>query len=270
MSDAKLVGRGGAAFPTGIKWEAVARNPVRPHYVVCNADESEPGTFKDRVLMEEDPFALVEAMTIAGFAAARSRASSTSAASTRSRPRRLAHAIAEARAAGLLGADILGAGCASTSRSAAAPAPTSAARRRRSSTPSRASAASRATSRPSRSVGLFGKPTAVNNVETLVNVLEVLRAAARRTRRSAPPESTGTRLFCLCGCVAVPGLYEVPFGVTLARPHRRSPAACAGGRPLQAVLLGGAAGAFVGPDELGVPLTFEDARAAARRSARAS
>ncbi|HKW44844.1 MAG TPA: NAD(P)H-dependent oxidoreductase subunit E, partial [Candidatus Eremiobacteraceae bacterium] len=66
--DSKLVGRGGAAFPTGRKWDAVAREPARPHYLVCNADESEPGTFKDRILMEEDPFAIVEAMTIAAFA----------------------------------------------------------------------------------------------------------------------------------------------------------------------------------------------------------
>ena len=87
LKDAKLLGRGGAAFPTAIKWEAVATNPVRPHYVVCNADESEPGTFKDRVLMEEDPYALLEALTIMGYAAGRSRATSTSAASTRWRRR---------------------------------------------------------------------------------------------------------------------------------------------------------------------------------------
>ena len=67
VSASKLVGRGGAAFPTGRKWDAVARAPVRPHYLVCNADESEPGTFKDRILMEEDPFALLEGMTIAGY-----------------------------------------------------------------------------------------------------------------------------------------------------------------------------------------------------------
>ena len=67
VTDAKLQGRGGAAFPTGRKWEAVARQPARPHHLVCNADESEPGTFKDRVLMEGDPFAVVEAMTIAGL-----------------------------------------------------------------------------------------------------------------------------------------------------------------------------------------------------------
>ena len=63
-----LLGRGGAAFPTGVKWEAVARQPAKPHYLVCNADESEPGTFKDRVLMEQDPFALVEAIAIAAYA----------------------------------------------------------------------------------------------------------------------------------------------------------------------------------------------------------
>ncbi len=69
ITDSKLMGRGGAAFPTGVKWSGVASAPARPHYLICNADESEPGTFKDRVLMEEDPFALVEAMTIAGYAA---------------------------------------------------------------------------------------------------------------------------------------------------------------------------------------------------------
>ena len=68
VTDSKLVGRGGAAFPTGRKWDAVAKAPVRPHYLVCNADESEPGTFKDRVLMESDPFAVLESMTIAGYA----------------------------------------------------------------------------------------------------------------------------------------------------------------------------------------------------------
>ena len=68
VTDAKLLGRGGAAFPTGVKWKAVAEQPVRPHYFICNADESEPGTFKDRVVMEQDPFAVIEALTIAGYA----------------------------------------------------------------------------------------------------------------------------------------------------------------------------------------------------------
>ena len=104
VSASKLLGRGGAAFPTGAKWEAVARQDASPHYLVCNADESEPGTFKDRVLMESDPFALVEAMTIAALRdRLRARASSTSAPSTRS-PTSGSRARSPRRApAGLLG-----------------------------------------------------------------------------------------------------------------------------------------------------------------------
>ncbi len=151
--ESKLQGRGGAAFPAGRKWEAVARQPARPHYLVCNADESEPGTFKDRVLLEEDPFAVVEAMTIVGFATgcekgylyirgeyplALERVIAT-------RSTRRGQAASSATGSSDRPTD-------STSRCGAAPARTSAARRRRSSTRSRASAASRGTSRrfPSR------------------------------------------------------------------------------------------------------------------------
>ena len=133
-----LLGRGGAAFPTGMKWEAVARQPARPHYLVCNADESEPGTFKDRVLMEQDPFALVEAMAIAMYATGCEQG-------LHLRPRRVP---ARARAAAARDRRPTRA---STSSCASAPARMSAARRRRSSSRSRATAASRATSRRSRS-----------------------------------------------------------------------------------------------------------------------
>src|SRR5207247_3924994 len=108
--DSKLVGRGGAAFPTGRKWEAVARQPVRPHYLVCNADESEPGTFKDRVLMEEDPFALLEAMTIAAHATASERGFIYVRGEYPLAIERLQGAIDEARTRGFLGDDILGEG----------------------------------------------------------------------------------------------------------------------------------------------------------------
>ena len=217
-TDAKLLGRGGAAFPTGVKWKAVAEQSVRPHYVICNADESEPGTFKDRLVMELDPFAVVEALTIAGFATGAERGylyvrgeyplATRTAGGTRSRRR---------GATGYLGDDVMGTGSRSTSSSGAAPARTSAARRPRCSTRSRASAASRGTSRRSRSTrGLFGKPTAINNVETLINVLPILDARrGRRTPGSAPRDSTGTRLFCLSGHVERPGVYELRTGSTL-------------------------------------------------------
>ena len=109
--------------------------------------------------------------------------------------------------------------------------------------------------------GLFGKPTAVNNVETLLSVLEILRVGGPAYAAVGTQGSTGTRLFCLSGCVEVPGLYEYDFGVTL-RDVIDGAGGVAGGRPLQAVLLGGAAGVFVGPDALDMPLTFEGMRAA--------
>ena len=150
VAESHLLGRGGAAFPTGTKWEAVARQPAQPHYLVCNADESEPGTFKDRVLIEGDPFALVESMTIAAYATGCERGFVYVRAEYALAHARLENAFALARAAGLLGDDVLGAGSRSTSSFASVRVHTSAARRRRCSSRSRAIAASRATSRRSR------------------------------------------------------------------------------------------------------------------------
>ena len=150
LKDSRLMGRGGAAFPTGVKWEAVAHQAARPHYLICNADESEPGTFKDRVVIEGDPYSLIEAMTIAGYATGCEhgyvylRGEYPQA---HAHPRRGARRGAPAR---LPRRPTCSARASrSTSRSARAAAPTSAARRRRSSTRSRASAASRARSRRS-------------------------------------------------------------------------------------------------------------------------
>src|SRR5262249_22084130 len=110
VSASHLLGRGGAAFPTGAKWDAVAGQPAFPHYLVCNADESEPGTFKDRVLMEGDPFALVEAMTIAAFATGCEHGFVYVRAEYPLAHRRLENAFEGARADGLLGDDVMGAG----------------------------------------------------------------------------------------------------------------------------------------------------------------
>ena len=152
VTASKLVGRGGAAFPTGRKWAAVAAQPATPHYLVCNADESEPGTFKDRVILEEDPFALIEAMTIAGFAVGASRGYLYLRGEYPLARRRLADAIDQARRGRPAGRQRRGlAAGRSTSSSGSAPAPTSRARRRRCSSRSRAAGRSRATSRRSRS-----------------------------------------------------------------------------------------------------------------------
>ena len=149
LKDAKLLGRGGAAFPTGVKWEAVATNPVRPHYVVCNADESEPGTFKDRVVMEEDPFALLEAITIMGYACGAEQGYLYIRGEYPPAEARLRHAVEQARSRGFLGAGVMGEGFAFDIEVRREPARTSPARRQRCSTRSRASGRNRGTSRRS-------------------------------------------------------------------------------------------------------------------------
>jgi NADH-quinone oxidoreductase subunit F len=262
VKDSKLLGRGGAAFPTGVKWEAVARQPARPHYLICNADESEPGTFKDRVVIEGDPFALIEAMTIAAFATNAAHGYVYLRGEYPRAHRVLERALAEARRRGFLGADILGEGLAfdiEVRKGAGAyicgeetaifnsiegyrgeprnkpPFPVVA--------------------------GLFGKPTVVNNVETLVNVLDVVCAGGPAYAEVGSDGSTGTKLFCLSGHVARPGVYEVPFSTTL-RELLALAGGVAGSGELRAVLMGGAAGGFLRPDELDLPLTFEAAREA--------
>jgi NADH-quinone oxidoreductase subunit F len=245
-----LRGRGGAAFPAGVKWRAVAAASGEK-YVVANADESEPGTFKDRVLLERDPGALIEAMAIAGYATGASLGFIYLRGEYPRAAELLTDAIANVRAAGHLGNGFdvelrCGAGAYICGEETALfnsieghrgeprqkpPFPTEA--------------------------GLFGRPTVVNNVETLYAVLDVLATGGAEYARLGTAESTGTKLFCLSGHVSRPGVYEVEFGATV-----NDLVDLAGG-PMgetRAVLLGGAAGAFVGPELWDMPLTFEATR----------
>jgi NADH-quinone oxidoreductase subunit F len=266
VSEAKLMGRGGAAFPTGRKWAAVASQPAQPHFVVCNADESEPGTFKDRVLMEGDPFGLIEAMTIEGFATGASRGYLYLRGEYPLAESRLLTAIDAARAAGLLGEDVAGSGWAfdiELRRGAGAYICGEETALFESIEGKRGEPRNKPPFPVE--VGLFGKPTAVNNVETLANVLLILGdgdgvGGGARYAALGTEGSTGPKLFCLCGHVARPGVYEVPFGTTL-RELLALGGGVPGDRPIRAILLGGAAGVFVGPDALDVPLTFEGTRA---------
>lgn len=259
---ANLLGRGGAAFPTGRKWEAVARERATPHFIVCNADESEPGTFKDRVLLEEDPFAIVEAMTIAGFATGCAQGFIYVRDEYPLARQRVEHAIDSARAAGLLGANVMGEGVAfemEVRRGAGAYICGEETALFNSLEGKRGEPRSKPPF-PAQ-VGLFGKPTVVNNVETLFNVIDIVLEGGATWAEVGTQTSTGTRLFCLSGHVTRPGLYEAPFGITLNELLAMA-GGVASGRPLQAILLGGAAGTFVGPEALSLRLTFEDVRAA--------
>jgi NADH-quinone oxidoreductase subunit F len=228
-----LLGRGGAAFPTGVKWEAVARQPAQPHYLVCNADESEPGTFKDRVLMEQDPFGLIEAMAIAAFATGCEKAFIYVRAEYPLAHERLQNAIDESA----LGVEIelrIGAGAYVCGEETALFQSIEGYRGEpRNKPPFPVDA------------GLYGKPTVVNNVETLLNVPHIILGDDVRD----------TRLFCVSGHVARPGLYEVELGTPLSELLELARA-----EPPKAVLLGGAAGSFLRPDQLDLPLSFEGAR----------
>ena len=262
VNESKLVGRGGAAFPMGRKWAAVAANPARPHYLVCNADESEPGTFKDRVLLEGDPFAIVEAMTIAGLTTGCEYGFLYLRGEYPLAADRMEHAIREARAAGLLGPSVMGseqrfdieirrgAGAYICGEETAIFNSIEGLR-------------GEPRNKPPFPVnqGLFGKPTVVNNVETLANVLPIVLEGGAAFARMGSGISTGTKLFCLSGSVRRPGVYEVPFGVTL-REMLQLAGGVEEGRTLRAVLVGGAAGSFVRGEELDFPLTIEGTRAA--------
>ncbi len=260
IRSAGLSGRGGAAFPTAVKWRGVADQPAGPKHVVANADESEPGTFKDRIVMEQDPFAVVESLTIAGLTVGAEHGWVYVRGEYPLATARLVGAIEQAQAAGLLGDDVAGSGRrfdVEIRRGAGAyicgeetalfnsiegfrgeprnkpPFPTT--------------------------HGLFGRPTVVNNPETLLNVLDILEAGAEEYRSLGTEGSTGHRLFCLSGHVAVPGLYEAPFGITLGELIDLAGGATGTTR---AVLLGGAAGFFVGPERLDLRLSIEDTRSA--------
>ncbi|QVL31745.1 NAD(P)H-dependent oxidoreductase subunit E [Telmatocola sphagniphila] len=260
--DSKLMGRGGAAFPTGRKWEAVAKAPAKPHYLVCNADESEPGTFKDRLLMEGDPFAVLEGMTIAGLATGCEKGFLYLRGEYPLAGKRLALALDLARFAGFLGENILESGLnfdIEIRRGAGAyicgeeTALFNSIEGKR----------GEPRNKPPFPVqeGVFGKPTVINNVETLVNIPLILKEGGKAYAQLGTESSTGPKLFCLSGHVARPGVYETTFGPTL-RQMIEIAGGVPEGRKIQAILLGGAAGVFVGPDQLDIPLTFEGTRAA--------
>ena len=261
VKGSRIVGRGGAAFPMGQKWEAVALATALPHYVICNADESEPGTFKDRILMEEDPFALLEAVTIAGLATGAEQGYIYIRGEYPLALARVRGATLQAREQGMLGANVMGSGwrfdlevregagayiCGEETALINSVEGKRGEPRNKPPFPT--------------THGLFSKPTVVNNVETLLNVLDIVLEGSAAFAARGTAGSTGTKLFSVSGSVQRPGLYEVPFGTTLQELLDL----CGGvgaGRTLRAVLLGGAAGTFLRPDETAVPLTFEGTRA---------
>lgn len=243
-----LQGRGGAGFPTGRKWRFVAAESRTPRYVICNADESEPLTFKDRVLIESNPHQLLEGLLVAGYACGASEGWIYIRGEYEAQARLLEQAIAQAEARGLLGEHILGSNFSfriHVHRGAGAYICGEETALIESLEGKRGEPRLRPPY-PSQS-GLYGQPTAVNNVETLCAVPHILRHGAAWWRSLSADVTPGTKLYLLLGHVQRPGLFEAPFGLTLRQLIEDFGGGMLPGRRFGFALCGGAAGYFASP-----------------------
>lgn len=271
-----LVGRGGAAFPTGLKWELTAKNiadakargeyspdSALPRersagYIVCNADESETGTFKDRILLERHPFLILEGILLAARAIGAVYGYIYIRGEYPLAYKRFRAALEQARANNYVGANILGtdfnfdleirrgAGAYECGEETALFESIEGKRGEPRTKPPFPV-----------QVGLFNRPTVINNVETLSNVPYIVDEGAEEYRRLGTDKSPGTRLVCLSGQIKRGGVFEIPMGVTLREVIHTYGLGLHPGRELQTVLVGGAAGTFLTPSEIDVPLAFE-------------
>ena len=263
VTNSGLTGRGGAGFPTGLKWKSCAEVDRFPKYLVCNEDESEPGTFKDRALIEGDPFTIIEGMIIAAYAVGAGKGYLYIRGEYTHSHQVISQALEIAGQEGFLGKDILGSGFdfEIELRSGAGayicgeetalfesiegkrgfprvkpPFPTT--------------------------HGLFNQPTVINNVETLANVALICKIGPEEYKKLGSEDSAGPRLFSISGDINLPGIYEISQPITLKDLIYEKAGGVRHGKELRAVLLGGAAGKFVAPDQLDVLLTTQGTREA--------
>ena len=258
-----LRGRGGAGFPCGMKWGFIPKDPSKPKYLVCNCDESEPGTFKDRMLVEEEPHQLIEGIAISSYAIGCRQAFIYCRGEFVRGARMLERALTEAYGRGYLGRGILGSGfdldvhvhrgagayiCGEETglleslegkRGQPRPKP------------------------PFPAVsGLYRSPTVVNNVETLCNIPHIVLRVAEWYAGIGPPSSTGPRLFSVSGHVQHPGNYELPMSVTLRELIFEHAGGIRNGRRLKAVIPGGSSAPVLTEQHLDVHMDFESLAAA--------
>jgi NADP-reducing hydrogenase subunit HndC len=258
IGKAGLKGRGGAGFPTGMKWRFVSQVDNYPKYVICNADESEPGTFKDRLILEGDPHSIIEAMAIAGYAIGAHEGYIYIRGEYGLAKDRLSRAIAQARQMKILGQDIFGSGfdfdihihagagayiCGEETAliesiegkrgepRARPPYPTT--------------------------NGLWDKPTAVNNVETLANVPPIIRNGPSWYRRFGTSNSPGTKVYTILGNVNVTGLVEVPMGITLREVVAIYGKGMKGGSSFKLAQTGGSSGSIIPASLQDTPMDFD-------------
>lgn len=254
-----LRGRGGAGFPTGVKWGFIPKEHPGPKYLCCNADESEPGTFKDRQLMERDPHQVLEGMAIACYAIGAQTAYIYIRGEFRLGAKILERAIAEAREAGHLGSDVYGSGVAIQIYVHAGAGAYICGEETALLESLEGKRGKPRTKPPFPAThGLYQKPTVVNNVETLANVPHIVtRGSDWFAAIGAPPKSTGARIFCLSGHVRRPGNYELPVNATFRDLIYERGGGMRSDKPLKAFIPGGASAPFLTPDHVDVPMDFE-------------
>src|SRR6202140_3482363 len=253
-----LRGRGGAGFPTGMKWSFVPKESAKPKYVLCNADESEPGTCKDRPLMEMMPHQLIEGVVIAGRAVGSHQGYIYIRGEYRYVLDIMDEAIEEAYKAGYLGKNILGSGfdfdlvthtgagayeCGEESALMESLEGKRGYPRIRPPFPA--------------VVGLYGSPTVINNVETLCSAPEILRRGGEWYAGLGSPKNGGTRLFCVSGHVNNPGIYELPMGFSLRRMIEDVAGGMLNGKKLKAVIPGGSSCPLLTADEIDIPMDYD-------------
>ena len=253
-----LRGRGGAGFNAGMKWSFVPKQSDKAKYVVCNADESEPGTCKDRPLMEYDPHQMIEGILIAGYAIQAHQGYIYIRGEYRYLMEIVDRAIAEAYSRGFLGKNILGSGfdfdlCTHTGAGAYECGEETALLN--------SLEGLRGYPRikpPFPAVsGLYGGPTVINNVETLCNVPHIILNGAEWFHKLGTPKNGGTRLFCLSGHIARPGVYELPMGFSLRRMIEEVGGGVPGGKKVKCVIPGGSSCPVLTGDEIDVPMDFD-------------
>ena len=258
MKVSSLRGRGGAGFPTGMKWSFVPRDSPKPKYIVVNADESEPGTCKDRLLIEYDPHQLIEGMLIAARVVGAARGYIYIRGEYRYLIDIMDRAIAEAYAEGYLGANILGSGFtfdASTHTGAGAYECGEESALLESLEGKRGIPRIRP---PFPAVaGLYQSPTVLNNVESYCAVPAVIRDGGLAFAKLGTPKNGGTRLFCLSGHVNRPGVYELPMGFNLLRMIEEVGGGIPAGKKLKAVIPGGSSCPVLKADECDIPMDFD-------------
>ena len=259
---AGLRGRGGAGFPTGVKWSFIPKD-VKPVYVVVNADESEPGTFKDRELIEQNPHQVIEGIALCAYAVGAARAYIYGRGEFKGPFARLQMAIDEAYAGGCLGQNILdsgfsldmythlGAGAYICGEETAL-------------LESLEGKLGQPRNRPPfpATFGLYGKPTVVNNVETLANVPPIVLNGADWYRGFGTDKSSGTKIFSLSGHVVRPGNYELPLGIPLRYLLEECGGGVPGGRAVKGILPAGASAPILPGDKLDLPLDYESVQTA--------